>query len=194
MNFLAHIYLSGNNDQLKIGNFIADAVKGNSYKKYPTEVQKGIILHRAIDFYTDTHPIARKSSARLFERYGHFNGIIVDILYDHFLALHWRRYSEKELDVYVDEFYELLQENFEILPKRIQQFMPYMVEDNWLLSYATIEGIGKILYQMNLRTKDVSKMNFAVEELELFYTEFESEFLLFFEELQTFVSEKMTTL
>lgn len=194
MNFLAHIYLSGDDDNLKIGNFIADSVKGKSYVKFPKEIQKGIILHRAIDFYTDTHPIVRKSAARLFERYKHYNGIIVDILYDHFLALHWKKFSATELDVYVADFYNLLQENYHVLPKRIQQFMPYMLKDNWLLSYATIDGIGKILYQMNQRTKNVSQMNFAVEELEEFYTEFELEFLSFFEELRNFVSEKIPTL
>lgn len=194
MNFLAHIYLSGNNEKLKIGNFIADSVKGNSYKKFPPEVQKGIILHRAIDYYTDTHPIARTSAARLFERYGHYNGIIVDILYDHFLAVHWKEYSKVPLDLYVADFYRLLEANLDLLPKRIKQFMPFMIKDNWLLSYATIEGISRILYQMNQRTKNVSQMNLAVEELELYYGEFEEEFLSFFEELRIFVAEKTATL
>lgn len=194
MNFLAHIYLSGENEQLKIGNFIADSVKGKSYRKFPAEIQKGIILHRAIDFYTDTHPIVRKSTSRLFERYGHYNGIIVDILYDHFLALHWKDYSKVELKEYVADFYKLLEKNYQIIPKRIQQFMPYMIEDNWLLSYATVEGISRILYQMNQRTKNASQMNLAIEELELYYTNFEEEFLSFFQELQNFVAEKIPTL
>ncbi len=190
MNFLAHIYLSGEDKELTLGNFFADSLKGKSYLKYPRGIQRGVVLHRAIDFYTDTHPTVRKSISRLFDTYGHYSGIIVDILYDHYLAVHWVKYSQVPLENFIDDFYELLQENYTILPKPVQQFMPYMIRDNWLLSYATIEGIGKILYQMNERTNRKSKMNFAVVELEKHYSEFEAEFLSFFEELQLFVIKK----
>ena len=117
MNYLAHIYLSGNNDELKIGNFMADSIKGKKYLKYPESIQKGIILHRAIDYYTDTHPIVMQSIRRLFAIYGHYSGIIVDIFYDHFLAANWKNYSDVPLKNYIKDFYKLLQENFEILPK-----------------------------------------------------------------------------
>jgi acyl carrier protein phosphodiesterase len=194
MNFLAHIYLSGEDEELIIGNFIADSVKGKKYLNYPKGIGRGIILHRAIDYYTDTHPIVKQSTSRLFETYGHYNGVIVDILYDHFLAANWQHYSDIPLDEYVGTFYDLLQSNLEILPKNIQQFLPYMIRDNWLLSYASIEGIGKILHQMNERTNRVSNMNSAVVELEAHYEEFENEFTLFFEELQAFTQKKIKTL
>lgn len=194
MNFLAHIYLSGKDEELIIGNFIADSVKGNKYLDYPEGIQKGIVLHRAIDYYTDTHPIVKQSTSRLFETYGHYNGVIVDILYDHFLAANWKRYSNVPLDEFVARFYDLLQDNLEILPKNVQQFLPYMISDNWLLSYATIKGIGKILHQMNERTKRVSKMNTAVIELEDHYEEFETEFTQFFEELELFAKTKIKEL
>src|SRR6056297_3123195 len=151
MNFLAHIYLSGDNDQLKIGNFIADSIKGKNYTHYSKEIQNGIVLHRAIDTFTDTHPIVRKSVSRLFDRYGHYSRIIVDILYDHFLAANWKDYSDIPLKTYTKDFYKLLQHNFEILPKPVQNFLPYMVADNWLYNYRKIEGIEKILFQMNRR-------------------------------------------
>ena len=194
MNFLAHIYLSGTDEELIIGNFIADSLKGKSYLKYPVGIQRGVVLHRAIDFYTDTHPTVRKSISRLFGTYGHYSGIIVDIIYDHFLASHWRNYSPIALDLFVSEFYELLQRYYPFLPKPVQQFMPYMIKDNWLLSYATLEGIGRILYQMNERTKRRSKMNFAIVELEEHYVDFETEFLSFFEELQEFARVKTQSL
>ena len=84
VNFLAHLYLSQNNTNMMIGNFIADHVKGNDYKEYSNEIQKGILLHREIDTYTDTHPIVRKSKRRLHKRYRQYNGGIIDILYDYF--------------------------------------------------------------------------------------------------------------
>ena len=194
MNFLAHIYLSGEDEGITIGNFIADGIKGKQYKKYPLQIQKGILLHRGIDSFTDQHPTVRKSTKRLHENYGHYSGVIVDILYDHFLAKNWKNYHSQPLDEYVGEFYEMLRKYFEILPTRIQRMMPYMIADNWLLSYATVEGISNILTQMNRRTKERSKMNLAVIELEQYYTEFETEFTCFFEELKTFSKNKIKEL
>ncbi|MBZ0326568.1 MAG: acyl carrier protein phosphodiesterase [Altibacter sp.] len=194
MNFLAHIYLSGEDEAVIVGNFIADGIKGKRYLKYPPQIQKGILLHRAIDSYTDQHPIVKQSTARLHKNYGHYSGVIVDILYDHFLAKNWKQYHTQPLDEYVEIFYELLRKNFQILPGRIQRMMPYMIADNWLLSYATIPGISKILSQMNLRTKNISKMNYAVIELEQYYSEFEAEFTAFFEELIQYTKNKLVEL
>lgn len=189
MNFLAHIYLSGENEDIILGNFIADGIKGKRYLKYPPEIQKGIILHRAIDTFTDQHPTVRKSTARLHENYGHYSGVIVDMFYDHFLAKNWEQYHPQNLEDYIAEFYELLRRNFETLPVNIQRFMPYMIKDNWLLSYRTISGIGIILNQMNIRTKHQSNMNLAVVELEKFYPDFEAEFTSFFEELKKYCED-----
>ena len=194
MNFLAHIYLSGEDEAITIGNFIADGIKGKKYLKFPESIQKGILLHRAIDSYTDHHPTVKKSTAKLHENYGHYSGVIVDILYDHFLARNWNTYHSQPLNLYVQDFYGLLNRNFEILPLRIQKMIPYMMADNWLLSYATVPGISKILDQMNVRTKGISKMNFAVNELEKYYEEFEDEFTSFFAELIIFSENKRNEL
>ena len=194
MNFLAHIYLSNNDDQITIGNFIADGIRGKRYVKYPVNIQKGILLHRQIDTFTDAHPTVRLSTKRLHENYGHYSGVIVDILYDHFLAKNWDHYSDIPLDKYIAKFYDLLEEHFEILPIRIQKMMPYMIEQNWLLSYTSIEGIGKILDQMNRRTNNQSKMNLAVLELTTYYKEFEEEFTLFFKDLKKYSKNKIIEL
>jgi len=183
MNYLAHIYLSGENDLVTIGNFIADGIKGKSYKKFSKDVQVGILLHRHIDTFTDAHKTVRKSTKRLHKKYGHYSGVIVDILYDHFLAKNWSNYSDMPLDDYVDTFYDSLEEHYNILPLRIQKMMPFMMTDNWLLSYASIDGIQRVLEGMNRRTKNRSGMNEAVNELEAFYADFEDEFTSFFEEL-----------
>ncbi|WP_445455129.1 acyl carrier protein phosphodiesterase [Flavobacterium sp. HNIBRBA15423] len=191
MNFLAHIYLSGDNDLIKIGNFMADGIKGDNYNDFPKDIKKGILLHRAIDSFTDTHPIFRKSKHRLHEKYGHYSGVIMDIFYDHFLAKNWNNYSSIPLDTYVSKFYHLLDTNFDKLTLKIQKMYPNMVKQNWLLSYASIDGIGTILYQMDYRTQFQSKMQYAVEELQLFYDDFEQEFTIFFEDIQKMASEKI---
>lgn len=194
MNFLAHIYLSGNNDLITIGNFIADGIKGKNYKKYPRDIQIGILLHRHIDTFTDAHKTVRQSTKRLHNKYGHYSGVIVDVLYDHFLAKNWADYSSTPLNRYVDGFYDALQEHYTILPLRIKKMMPYMIADNWLLSYASVEGISKVLDGMNRRTKNRSGMDKAVIELEEFYTDFENEFTSFFNELIEFSNLKLKAL
>ncbi len=190
MNFLAHIYLSGEDKEVIIGNFIADGIKGKRYMKYPPGIAKGILLHRAIDTFTDAHPTVHQSTARLHENYGHYSGVIVDILYDHFLAKNWSNYHPQPLAEYVEDFYQLLRDNFTLLPARIQRMMPYMVADNWLLNYATVNGIGKILAQMNVRTQGAANMDQAVNELKQYYGEFECEFTSFFDELIQFSQQK----
>ena len=194
MNFLAHIYLSGDNDLIKIGNFMADGIRGKHFETYPIDVQKGIILHRSIDTFTDAHPIFRQSTKKLHEKYHHYAGVIVDVFYDHFLAKNWNKYSDEKLEEFVARFYQSLQDNHSILSERTKGMMPYMIEHNWLVSYQTIEGIHRILTQMDQRTKNESKMRFATNELSEFYSEFEEEFTNFFQELILFTNTKITTL
>jgi acyl carrier protein phosphodiesterase len=191
MNFLAHIYLSGNNNLIKIGNFMADGIRGNDYMKFSDDIKKGILLHRHIDTFTDAHPIYRKSKHRLHEKYGHYSGVIMDILYDHFLAKNWSKYSNEKLEDYADNFYKSLQENYNALTEKTKGMMPYMIARNWLVSYATIAGIEMILFQMDYRTKHRAHMQEAIVELEEFYVEIEEEFTLFFNELIIFAKEKL---
>jgi len=194
MNFLAHIYLSGENDLIKIGNFMADGIRGKQFEHFPEDVQKGILLHRFIDTYTDSHDIFRKSTKRLHDRYHHYSGVIVDIVYDHFLAKNWSNYSEEKLESFINRFYNSLHENYGILTEKTQGLMPYMIERNWLLSYRTTEGIHQILTQMDRRSKNISKMQYAIEELNEFYDEFEEEFTSFFEEIKIEAKAKLISL
>ncbi|UII75744.1 ACP phosphodiesterase [Flagellimonas sp. HMM57] len=194
MNFLAHIYLSFGDDEITLGNFFADHIKGNKYKHFPERVQKGILLHREIDTYTDSHPITKQSSKRLHHNYSHYSRVIVDIFYDHFLAKNWSSYSKTPLDIFVERFYDLLEDNYDMLPLATQRMMPYMISGNWLLSYADLQGISKVLEGMNRRTENKSKMNYAIIDLEEHYEAFENEFTLFFKELITFSQQKFDSL
>ena len=194
MNFLAHIYLSNDNDLIKIGNFMADGIRGKHYEYLPADIQKGIILHRAIDTFTDAHPVFRQSTHRLHERYHHYAGVIVDVFYDHFLAKNWADYSDEKLDDFVARFYQSLHNNYEHLTDKTKNLMPYMMEHNWLVNYQYKEGIARILYQMDHRTKNLSKMQYSIEELEKFYGDFENEFKTFFIDLKTYANQKLIAL
>lgn len=194
MNFLAHIYLSGDNELIKIGNFMADGIHGKHFDVFPIAIQKGIILHRSIDTFTDAHPIFRQSTKRLHANYHHYSGIIVDIFYDHFLAKNWSNYSNERLEDYSERFYQSLRDNFNDLTVKTQKMMPYLITYNWLLSYQTIEGIESVLTKMDTRMKYDSNMRFAISELKAFYSDFESEFTTFFEDLIVHSNLKLKTL
>lgn len=194
MNFLAHIYLSFEDTDITLGNFIADSIHGNKFGHLPQRIQQGILLHREIDTFTDAHPIPRISSKRLHHNYSHYSRVIVDIFYDHFLAKNWKHYSDTPLGDFVDSFYDLLEDNYDILPIGVKRMMPYMIADNWIFNYATKEGISKVLNGMNRRTQNKSKMNFAILDLEAHYGSFEKEFTDFFEELIVFSRQKFISL
>ena len=194
MNFLAHIYLSFDEPQITLGNFFADHIRGNKFHHLPDMVQKGILLHREIDTFTDSHEVPKKSSKRLHKNYSHYSRVIVDIFYDHFLAKNWNNYSTIPLKVYVSNFYDLLEANFNLLPISTQKMMPYMVADDWLYNYSNLDGISRVLDGMNRRTQNRSKMNFAIVDLEEHYADFEHEFTIFFKELITFSKYKFQLL
>ena len=191
MNFLAHIYLSGSDKELQIGNFIADGIRGKDYLKFPHQVSKGIILHRAIDTFTDSHEIFRNTKKIFQPKYGLYSGIIVDLVYDHFLAKDWKKYHSEDLYTFTQNFYALLEANKDILPDKTLYLLPYMKSQNWLYNYKTIEGIGEIMAQMDRRTLFKSNMTEAVKDLTFYYNDIQHDFNLFFVELIKYMQIKL---
>ena len=194
MNFLAHIFLSENDDKVMVGNFIADSVKGKSMHDFPDEIKTGIKLHRFIDSYTDSHPIVEESKRRLRENYRKYAGVIVDVFYDHFLAVHWDQYHQETLEPFVESTYRTLLDHNEILPDKTQFMLPYMVKHNWLLSYRETLGIGRALSGLARRTSFQSNMEYAVGDLERHYSAYEKEFSSFFPELISASRDKLISL
>lgn len=194
MNFLAHLYLSQNDTNIMIGNFIADHIRGNNYEGFSKEIQQGIFLHREIDTFTDAHKIVRKSKRRLHKRYRHYDGVIIDIFYDYFLAKNWADYSDVSLDVYTKSVYKLFSKISDDLPVKSQNFIKYMIEYNILFNYQYKDGIAKVLNGMNTRTKGKSQMNLAIEDLRLLEDELQEDFTLFFKDLIEHTNKKFKEL
>lgn len=186
MNFLAHLFLSGNHEEIMVGNFIGDFVRGKDiFDRYPFHIALGIELHREIDEFTDRHPVVMESKIRLRPKYRHYAPVIVDMFYDHFLAANWSTYHTLPLAQYARQSYSVLQKYNPQLPDRVKYLIPYMIEGNWLLNYAQPEGIHRALSGMARRTPYDSRMDEAVNDLQKFKTEFEREFSRFFPELKT---------
>jgi acyl carrier protein phosphodiesterase len=186
MNFLAHLYLSGDSKELLIGNFIADAVKGKEYQRFSEGIIKGIKLHRKIDEFTDQHPIVHHSVERLRPVYSKYSPVIIDIFYDHYLASNWHQYSPIPLNIYAQNIYKLITEHLNIMPLRVHHFLPYMIQSNWLFNYSNLEGIENVLKGMSRRAKFVSHMEHSINDLRKDYQFYEEEFNLFFPELVKF--------
>ena len=187
MNFLSHLLLSGDDEQVMVGNFIGDFVKGAALKNYSPKIQEGIILHRHIDTYTDNHPLVMESKVRLRDKFRHYAPVIVDVFYDHFVAKHWNKYNAKPLLDYTEKFYATMKNYYEIIPRGVINMLGYMSRDNWLYNYQFIEGIDKALTGLSRRTKFDSKMDKAAGALQENYSDFENEFIQFFPELQLHV-------
>ncbi len=187
MNFLAHIFLSGNNDDIKIGNFLGDFVKGRLNKLTNAQFSDGVIngmaLHREIDFFTDNHSIVRQSIDRLQPKYHKFSGIVVDMFYDHILAKNFQDYAEIPLEKYAQNFYDLLEKRKSEIPEPMERMVKSMVSRNWFVGYKSYEGIEWALTGISKRLSFVSGIENATEDLRDDFELYQSEFQMFFPEL-----------
>lgn len=187
MNFLAHIYLSGTNEKLMVGNFIGDYVKGRKYENYPDNIKQGILLHRQIDYFTDTHLKFREAKRLLVDEFGLYSGIIIDLLYDYFLAKNWNQYSDVTLREFAKWTHAVLLSNFFHLPKRVQAFLPFLIQNRRLESYASKNGIQKSLETMSRYTSLPDKSEIAINILKTNLNYFDDNFHSFMQDMIAFV-------
>jgi acyl carrier protein phosphodiesterase len=187
MNFLAHLFLSCDGEDLLIGNFIADFIRNNEVSNYSLPIQEGIRLHRKIDTFTDSHPLVKQSVKRLQPFHNKYAPVVIDIIFDHLLANNWNRYSSQSLGNFAKNVYEILNDRKEDLPLKLKQRLPGMIQANWLEAYGTNEGILFTLRKMDERTSFPSNFSNALTHLNLDYNAYNIEFQEFFPELIEFV-------
>lgn len=186
MNFLAHAFLSGDHNDILFGNFVADSIKGKMLDQYSEKIRQGVLLHRNIDTFTDQHPLVRQAVIDLRPEFGKFSAVVLDIYFDHYLALHWSRYSEIELIDYASKVYSVLFQRFRISPPRSKRILPYMYAQNWLVGYANFRDLERVFRGMSRRSSFESGMERAVDHLRLNHEKFEKVFFEFFPELIMF--------
>lgn len=187
MNFLAHAFLAHPSVPLTVGNFIGDFVKGKQVDLFDMDIAEGIIMHRQIDTFTDDHPIFRQSRNRIRAKYKHYSGVIMDLFYDHFLARNWLQYSDTPLDHFTLNLYDIILDHAHIIPDKARYMLPYMINSNWLLGYATVDGIDRSLKGLSRRTRFRSGMEHASRDLINKYTELENDFHAFFPDIIDFI-------
>lgn len=184
MNFLGHLYLSGDEPLVIVGNFMADAVKGRDLGRFDPDVRRGIRLHRTIDVFTDQHPLTLAGRERLRAHAGKYAGVALDLFYDHVLAANWHELHDEPLPVFSRRMYALLEAHGHLLPERTRGMLPYMMRHDWLGSYAGIEGIGRALEGLSVRVPAGAPLRGAERVLDAHYADYRTEGLAFVREIR----------
>jgi acyl carrier protein phosphodiesterase len=194
MNYLAHAFLSRSSPELLIGGLLGDFVKGALGERYTPAVRAGILLHRAIDRYTDAHATVHASCALISPARRRFAAILVDVFYDHFLARHWQRYTEQPLTDFTQQVYATLLPQLASFPERLQHILPRMAADDWLGSYAEVASVDTALHGIARRFQRYPRavvLADGVQELLHNYLALERHFLAYFPELLGFVASEL---
>ena len=194
MNYLAHFYLAEQSSEGLLGSLLGDFVKGRLDDRFPQTVRRGIALHRAIDSFTDAHPLHLESRNRIGGERRRYAGIIIDVCYDHFLCRHWAEYSSESLDRFAARVYDILREHQDALPDRLRRMVPHMIANDWLGSYAELVNVGRALDGIAERIVRSNPLAGAVIEIEANYRELDGDFQRFFPQLRDQAERILSTL
>ncbi len=187
MNYLAHAYLSFGHEEILVGNMISDFVKGKKKFDYSLGIQKGIALHRAIDSFTDDHPVTKSAKQFFKADYGLYAGAFMDVVYDHFLANDTNEFADgTALFSFTQNTYSVLEKNVAVFPERFQKMFPHMKQHNWLYNYQFNFGIEKSLGGLVRRAKYLDDSSKAFEIFEKEHQQFKNYYEIFFPELKKY--------
>ena len=195
MNFLAHTFLTKDDLDLMVGNYIADFIRGKKkLDALPEYIKRGITLHRAIDKFTDSHPVVKKSYERLKPSQGRYASVLIDVMYDYFLVKNWNKYSEVSLEYFTQMTYKELLKGMDYYPDFLQKRLPMMIADDWLTKYGTLEGQRFTFERMSKRVTFENHFLTAVDDLVKLEEEFNNDFNMFFPDLIDFTKKKIIEL
>ena len=183
MNYLAHLKLSRPDAESMVGNLMGDFRKYLCGDSLPDTVRLGIENHVRVDKFTDSNTLILDLKRLFSHERRRFAGVIIDVVFDYFLIRHWQRFSDEKLDLFIDDTHDSISSKWDIMPERMQYVMDYMIREDWLRSYSTLEGIDHALDRMSTRIRFENKLAGAIEEIEHHYQELEEGFLQFFPEL-----------
>ena len=189
MNYLSHLFLAEDFEESKIGNLLGDFVKGKLIDDFSPEIIKGIKTHRKIDFFTDTNETVKKTKKLISPERRKYSGVLIDIFFDHFLTIHWQKYSEVEFDQFIEDTYKILLNYRDIYPPRAQALIPRIVEKDWLRKYGDFDGLSLVFERMSERVKRKNPLNGSEQELRDNYSEIEKNFNIFFPDVIKFVED-----
>jgi len=187
MNYLAHAYLSFKLPDILVGNMISDFIKGKKKYDYSIAIQKGISLHRAIDEFTDFHPVTNQAKQFFRPAYRLYSAVFTDVLYDHFLATDSTQFeNSKALAEFCQDTYRVLSSYESVSPEKFKRMLPFMVTHDWLYNYKNHEGIRRSFEGLARRAKYINESHKAFEIFENNYAALKHCYQEFFPELKKF--------
>ena len=172
-----------------VGNLLPDFTKQITPLHYNPEIMTGVALHRFIDSYTDAHPIVKISKRRISDKRRRFSGIMIDIFYDHFLAIHWQQHNIQSLRESTRFYYQQLSQANVVLPQRLEVSISRMPEIDLLYNYRTLNGIEHAINRVSQRIRFKNELEGGMEELQKEFTALENDFVLFFNDLKQAVND-----
>ncbi|NTV49520.1 MAG: DUF479 domain-containing protein [Geobacteraceae bacterium] len=192
MNFLFHMLLSGSNDQLMVGNFMGDFVKGTLQERFSPTIRQGVALHRRIDSFAERHPLFRQSRQRISQDYGLYRGVMVDIFYDYYLVKDWDEWCDETLADFLSRTRTVIENNMNSLPTEMHRLVPIIFEE-LLPSYGTVEGIASALGRLSRRIKRPNPLSGGEKELLLHHDLLQNDFRVFTPEVFHFAGEVISS-
>lgn len=192
MNWLAHVFLSEPNVEFQLGNLLADVVRGPQRDAMSVNFLRGAACHKAIDAFTDAHPVVKRSRARIGSEQRRFSGVLIDVFYDYYLARNWERYSPIALDAYTAAFYASAQAHVIELPPDARTLLERIIRHDLLGSYARVDGVERALSRistyLNSRWRKQFALDRGVRDLLAHEAAFAADFHEFFPALQAHVA------
>ncbi|MCG8326539.1 MAG: ACP phosphodiesterase [Chitinophagales bacterium] len=189
MNFLAHCFLSCGQEEWLVGNFLADYIGNSPLEQYPAGVQKGILLHRKIDSYTDVHPEVLSGVRRLYSNHHKYAPVVIDVFYDYLLSQNWELYSGQLLREFTQSTYKILMAHLEWMPSHLKKNLPLMIADDWLMSYGTKKGLAYTFSRLRNRLSRPEHLEGVMDSLERDMDLLNAEFNRFFPDVIAYVQE-----
>jgi len=188
MNFLAHSLFANQDQELIVGQFCGDFVRGASLQDFSPAIRSGIELHRKIDSYTDKHPINLQARQYFTSPHRRFASILTDVVYDHYLARTWSSYSTTPLSDHIALIHESLESHFELLPARLQRFARFLIDRQILHSYLEFDAVNEALERISWRSSRFAVLAQSGVEIQRLDKELSACFAIFFPELINYVS------
>jgi acyl carrier protein phosphodiesterase len=186
MNFIAHFHLSKNQTHFIVGNYLADLIHHKELVQIDKSTMEGIYFHRSIDSFTDQHPGVKTLKRLLSPYHGKYSGVVLDILFDYCLFLHWNRLSTESFDKFKLRIYDTLESHISLMPIRLQLISKQMIEQDWLVHYTQESGLRKVFLGVKKRAAFGANLELGFDTYEEYKDEIHSVFTPFYKELSQF--------
>lgn len=189
MNYLAHTFFSHEDAEELAGNFMTDFLKKKETHHFSDSVKTGIVLHQKIDQYTDSHPAVKEAISLLRPTQGKYTPVAIDVLFDYFLILNWEKYSVENIQTFTRKVYKMLGDTIHIFPPKLKELLPYMIEDDFLMSCKNEDRLKVTFSRISKRLKYENNFKLVHIDLQRHYQELDTHFNQFFPELLLYIDQ-----